>query len=308
MSNFPLFQMAEESIKLRFQEPFASDAINKKTTGIVPPGIFRGYIPNAQANFQLFINTDGASNDSVAVVETTTHYNLTVRTEQQLVLDFSGHATFPVFVVLRASYQMSPHPFSGSTDAKVVTTAALSPGDVVICSVTGIGGGNTPVVDNSARQDLIGPLLTQPDIAKFRPPFLDYEEDTTSGTVGPIAGGASVELTNPNLSFMLSVPGDVEIGCQFNYSDGGAGTGAIVAFQATVYDGAVPVAGPLWLVDDSGGVHAAQTSRSGRRRFAGLLAGITYTVKPTLFCQALTCEWYRTATRPMTMWARYISF
>lgn len=163
MANFPVFQMAEESVKLRFQEPFASDAINKKHTGIIPAGIYRGYEPNPQPNFQLFVNTDGVSNDSAAVVETTTHYNLTIRTEQQLVLDFSGHTTFPVYVVLRAEYTFSPHPFSGSTDSKVVTTQVTQPGDVKICKVNGIGPFNTPVIDAtlvSARDEVAG-LVTQ---------------------------------------------------------------------------------------------------------------------------------------------------
>jgi hypothetical protein len=163
MANFPLFQMAEESIKLRFQDPFASDSINKKSTGIVPAGIYRGYDANPQANFQLFINTDGVENDSVAVVETPTHYNLTVRTEQQLVLDFSGHTTFPVFVVLRGEYSFSAHPFGGSTDAKVVTTAVPQAGDIKICKVNGIGPFDTPVVDTTvgpARDEITG-LVTQ---------------------------------------------------------------------------------------------------------------------------------------------------
>ena len=160
MSNFPQFQMAEESVKFRFQEPFGSDAANKKTTGIIPPGLYRGYLPNPQPNFQLFINTDGASNDSVAVIETPDHHNLTVRTEQQLVLDFQGHSTFPVLVVLRAHYSLTPHPFSGFTDAEVVTTQLLQPGDIQICSVTGIGGGNAPIVNAGAanQTDLSGLL------------------------------------------------------------------------------------------------------------------------------------------------------
>lgn len=160
MANFPLFQMAEESVKFRFQEPFGSQAANLKDAGIIPPGIFRGYEPNPQPNYQLFINTDGVNNDSVAAIETPTHYNLTIRTEQQLVLDFSGHTTFPVFVVLRGNYSLSPHPFSGNTDAKIVTTQVIQPGDIRICSVTGIGALNAPIVDVSLADRNGGYLLT----------------------------------------------------------------------------------------------------------------------------------------------------
>lgn len=194
MANFPMFQMAEESVKFRFQEPFGSQAANLKSAGIIPPGLFRGYSPNPQPNYQLFINTDGSSGDSVGVVETTDHFSLTVRTEQQLVLDFSGHTTFPVFVVLRAEYSLSPHPFSGNTDAKIVTTQLVLPGDIRICSVTGIGALNAPIVDVSQADRNGGYLLTPGgNLAKLITP------------AGGLSTGSGAPVALPNSTFAFNL-------------------------------------------------------------------------------------------------------
>jgi hypothetical protein len=207
MSNFPLFQMAEESVKFRFQEPFASDAINKKSTGIIPSGVYRGYDPNPQPNYQLFINTDGGSNDSVAVIETPTHYNLTIRTEQQLVLDFSGHTTFPVFVVLRANYSLTPHPFSGATDAKLVTTQLVQSGDVKLCQVTSISG-TTPVVSITvpANRNESNGLVTADSLFEI----IDFPKSTVH-FVNPAMGlpGAYVDVAGTSVIFVTSKPGRV---------------------------------------------------------------------------------------------------
>lgn len=171
MAVFPIFQLPLESTKVRFKEPFGSEALNLKLTGIIPTGIYRGYTPSPQTNFQLFINTDPTSNDSVAVVELATNFNLTVRHAQQVVLDFTGHSVFPVLVVLRADYSITSNPFSGVTDAKVLVVnpalnnadpQSLHDGDIKIARVTGIGGGDTPTITTvvpTDRNDNGGPLI-----------------------------------------------------------------------------------------------------------------------------------------------------
>jgi hypothetical protein len=204
MSIFPVFQLPLESTKLRFKEPFGTEGLNLKMAGIIPTGIYRGFIPNPAAGKQLFINTDGSTNDSVAVIETppalsTARFNLTVRSTQQIVLDFTGHdfsASGPLFVVIRAQYAISPSPLTGLTDAKVlaVKTAlnnadpqSLHDGDIKICKVLGIVADmpNISTVIPSDRQDNGGPLATQ---------------------VGSIKVLASVKLTSGDFSVPLTSP------------------------------------------------------------------------------------------------------
>lgn len=181
MAQYPIIQLPADSTKIRFKEPYASEGLNLKLAGIIPCGIFRGFNPSALPNYLLYINTDGVSNDSVAVIETspafsTARFNLTVRTTQQIVLDFMGHnfvESGPLYVVIRAQYAISPSPLVGMTDAKVlaVRTAlnnadpkSLHDGDIKICKVIDCSGpGNTPVISMlipSDRQDNGGPLPT----------------------------------------------------------------------------------------------------------------------------------------------------
>jgi len=183
MPNYPSFLLPDDSVKVRFKEPQVSQALNMKTDGIVPPGIYNGFTPNVGADPNvLLLNTDPYRNDSVAVGNVynlngaiwTADYNLTIRTTLQVQLDFTGHTVFPCWVVLRPAYSIVAHPFSGLTNAQVVTindltvddtdALALHHGDVKICRVNSTG----PVVYATTsvnRDDNGGHLVTQADLA-----------------------------------------------------------------------------------------------------------------------------------------------
>ena len=166
----PLFQMPDESVKLRFSEPFVSEGQNFKDSGIIPKGIYNGYTPSAPGSNKLRITVDPARLDSVAVAETVGKHNLTVRYGNILELDFTGH-TFPpdVWVVLRALYSLTPEPFSGLTDAKILTTASPLLTDIKICRVTGNAGGTITFTTGPGDRDYVGRILTLADVTDFDP-------------------------------------------------------------------------------------------------------------------------------------------
>ncbi len=218
MAVFPIFQLPAESTKIRFKEPYVSEGMNLKDAGIVPTGIFRGYTPNARENYQLYINTDPDSNDSVAVVETppalsSARFNLTVRTTLQVVLDFSGHdfgASGPLYVVIRTQYSISQSPLVGITDAKILAVKttlnnadpqSLHDGDIKICKVIDTSGvGNTPVISTVVpddRDDNFGPLLTRRGILRILGTAEYNGPDIASGTPAPIP------TTPPTINFTL---------------------------------------------------------------------------------------------------------
>lgn len=59
-------------VKLRWEEPFASSGTDHKTQGVLPKGIYRGFIPVAQVGtFLLDLQPDAVSGDSIAVYEAT---------------------------------------------------------------------------------------------------------------------------------------------------------------------------------------------------------------------------------------------
>jgi hypothetical protein len=188
MSLYPMFQMDQPSVKVRFNEPAASESLNLKHSGVVPPGIYRGFdipglthpvgVPFAR---YLYINTDPVSKDSVAVAEIGSHHSLTIRTDQQIVLDFLGH-TAPVYVVIRANYSFTPVPFGGITDAKimVIDTAAVLPTDIKLCRVIWAAGTFRADDLPGNRDDLGGPLVAQSQLGIRE---ITTYEDITSGTL-----------------------------------------------------------------------------------------------------------------------------
>jgi len=220
MPNYPSFLLPDDSVKVRFKEPQVSQALNMKTDGIVPPGIYNGFTPNVGADPNvLLLNTDPYRNDSVAVADVynlngavwTADYNLTIRTTLQIQLDFTGHTVFPCWVVLRPAYSIVAHPFSGLTNAQVVTindltvddtdALALHHGDIKICRVNSTG----PVVYNTTiptnRNDNGGPLVTQASLsvaAAYAQVAGTYTFPITTGMPGAwgsFAPAASLALT-----------------------------------------------------------------------------------------------------------------
>lgn len=172
MASFATLTLPDNATKMRFKEPFVSEAQNLKDGGIIPPGVFRGYVPAPLPGFLLNLNLDPVKNDGVAVVETLQAYNLTVRQTAPITLDMTGQVIFPVYVVIRTEYQISPSPLLGLTTSKVmvVQTAVdngdpqkLHDGDVKLCKVLGFVG-TTPSVSSvipSDRMDNGGPLVAR---------------------------------------------------------------------------------------------------------------------------------------------------
>jgi hypothetical protein len=191
----PSYTFGPDASKIRYKEPYVSEAQDLKDSGIIPVGIYNGYTPVAVGGNNLSINVDGTRGDSVAVVETRTgKYNLTVRTTSNILLeDFTGVA-FPALVVLRTVYSLTTSPLTGMTSSKILVVdpaiddsdpAHLNTGDVRICRVTGIGGGgvvNFTTVITTDRTTTGGPLATQNQLSNIGSSFV----------VGPFSSGAGI--------------------------------------------------------------------------------------------------------------------
>lgn len=172
MASFATLTLPDQATKMRFKEPFVSEAQNLKDGGIIPPGVFRGFVPSPLPGFLMNFNLDPVRNDSVAVVETLAAYNLTVRAVAPITLDMTGQVIFPVYVVLRTEYQITPVPLGGLTTSKVmvVQTAVdngdpqkLHDDDVKLCKVLGFVGtvpSITTVIPGD-RMDNGGPLVAR---------------------------------------------------------------------------------------------------------------------------------------------------
>jgi hypothetical protein len=221
MTVFATIALPNDATKLRFKEPFVSEAMNLKDAGIVPPGIYRGFTASPQAGYLLNFNVSPVSNDSVAVVETTQHYNMTVRSNVQLTVDMTGQIVFPVYAVLRTEYGITPSPLAGFTFSNILivnpalnnsNAQNLHTGDIKLCRILGFTGTtpNVSIAVPTDRQDNGGSLLTQSTDAIVTASKVD-------GSITPAdTAGAWVDMPGPgaptfDLVFTPGVTGKAEV-------------------------------------------------------------------------------------------------
>lgn len=215
MPSFAAVTLPDDASKLRFKEPFVSQAMNLKMAGVLPPGVYRGYVPVPQAGYILNLNLS-PQNDSVAVVETVDNFNLTVRSTTPITIDMSdgaggqGQLILPVYVVIRTAYQLSPSPLTGLTTSQILVVQTskdnndptkLHDGDIKLCKVLGFVA-TVPTISTvvpTDRQDNGGPLISPSGgalLARLR-----------VGAGGLSSGsGAPVDLPGSTFQFGLSAP------------------------------------------------------------------------------------------------------
>ena len=328
MSSFAAFTLPLDSTKVRFKEPFVSEALNLKDAGIVPPGIYRGYTPSPQPNYVLNLNVDAVSGDSVAVVETTQHYNLTARSNLQIVLDMTGQVVFPIFVVLRTEYGITPTPLAGFTSSKVMVVQTtidngdpqkLHTGDVKLCKVLGFIG-TVPNISQAIpteRQDNGGGLVTQTQLSTQESIITATKTDGSISVVD--TAGAWVNVPGPgaaptfDLTFTPGSTGLAEV----------IVSGCVSLQQANVGIG-ISVNGvdqvPAGLDDSvSNGFAIVGGGRGGDRPsqhqgvlgftvFIPVIGGVSVTVRLRYICNApaiIFATILATSGHPLTMSVRY---
>lgn len=266
----PSYTMGPESTKIRYKEPYVSEAQNLKDSGIIPTGIYAGFTPLAIGSDTLQLQVDVARGDSVAVVETRLgRYNMTVRASSNIDLDFTAYPTFPSLVVLRSAYSLTPTPLSGMTSSQVLVVspalddtnpANLNTGDIRVCRVTGLAGGGvvtfTTVYGTDRDTSGIATVVGVSKTAFVR---------KTSGDLGVgDSGGAYVDIAGTSVSFTLTQAQTVLVFVCANGATSGSNpatlalnlkvNGSYVAVGTTGF-GANSLGGLSWEGGQGGGVH-----------------------------------------------------
>lgn len=99
--------IATSFVKVRFKEPFASEALNKKFAVISPPGVYRGYELSTSASvLSVDVAEDVDDGDHVAVYQTADGFSLTVRDaiSGTITLDLAAFAAQTVVLAISADY------------------------------------------------------------------------------------------------------------------------------------------------------------------------------------------------------------
>lgn len=202
-----------DDLQVRFKEPYVSKGLNRKSEGVIPAGVFRGFTPSVVA-LQLTLAADVGTGDSVVVAEsinaslTGNFYNTTVRHVGDVVLDLTGVPNGTYFVVLEARYDLtSPTPLTGLTEVriKLVNGGDLLPQHVILTEVT--RAGLLLTLNNALRADTGGPLVTPSQLTTTTLPLMQvFGSATFAGSIGA-TGGPFVDVpTIPaSIAFVLSV-------------------------------------------------------------------------------------------------------
>ena len=95
---------AANEAKIRWREPYVSEGLNRKFAGVIPRGIYRGFgIQPSGAALSIDILAD-ASGVNLAVYETVTAYQLTLRKNATFAVSLAAFANTTVYIVLYATY------------------------------------------------------------------------------------------------------------------------------------------------------------------------------------------------------------
>lgn len=134
---FPSTTLTNRNVKVRFFEPNAATAINARWMGM-PRGVYLGYEPSVTAGSNvLTLNVDSGQNFSLLKVPSKrANVMVDIFTASAVTLDFTGHVTFPVYVLADATYVDGRSSFG-----RIFTRAAgtVSAEEVLICEVSKVG-------------------------------------------------------------------------------------------------------------------------------------------------------------------------
>lgn len=142
----PTLSLNQEEIKVRWEEPYTSDSLNARFTGL-PRGVYKGFDPEVIAGApatQLRLKIDPSQGVSIATVRSElASRDVQLFVTRELILDFNGTVTFPVYVKVKAQYKV------GQVSSAQVFTDTTPPNnfdEIGICRVRQPGGVGTDIV------------------------------------------------------------------------------------------------------------------------------------------------------------------
>jgi len=202
MSSFPAAAFTKDNVKARWLAPYGSEELNKKALG-EPRGVYVGATPSAVGDLLSLLVDTTEGHTSIQIISSTSLAMITLTTEETIQLDFTGHTSFPVYVVAKANYQIN------AVSSATVETQLVAPNgrtEIGVCRVDSLSPMvivTDPTVDAAARQ--------RPFARSFQPfgympggSVEDLEAATTSTAEVIAARTDTVAFVHPNLSDRLT--------------------------------------------------------------------------------------------------------
>lgn len=146
-----LYNVPEADLALRYREPFISKGLNAKYQGVVPVGVYDGFVPQPAGALELAL-VPGSSGLSIAVATSSLEatYQISIQLPGTQTLDLSSLASTTVAVVLEASYSF-PSVTTAILKAYNVATEAVPTYACVLATVVVPASGVIPASSISLK-------------------------------------------------------------------------------------------------------------------------------------------------------------
>jgi hypothetical protein len=179
VGTFPSITFAKEFVKVRFLEPNVAQGINQRWLGM-PRGVYLGFIPSVTPGSKLLtLEVDPGNSFSLLKVPSSEEtMAVDIFTADPVILDFSAHTVWPVYVLATAQY-ITGRPTQGKIFTRAATANSIN--EVVICKIDKTG--DDLVVETTL------PTSNQPPVAFKTQPYGYMPENaiddlaTTNATV-----------------------------------------------------------------------------------------------------------------------------
>jgi hypothetical protein len=151
--------LSQADLKVRFKETYVSEGLNRKFTGVVPRGVYRGFklIPNG-TDMTVTLEDDSDTSDHVAVYEDLNGRALTIHIQSgDIDIDLTASASTTVAIAIYVEYSIN------ATTLGQIRTYEVSPADeltgateegelIILGTVIVPASGVIPVADITAQR------------------------------------------------------------------------------------------------------------------------------------------------------------
>jgi hypothetical protein len=154
MAIFPVRTLTRDQVKLRWGERYTSEGLNMKFLGI-PNGVYLGFVPSsvAASNILTLAIDPSFGVSSLRVKSSLGPYSVDLFLEENIEIDFTFHAVFPVYVYAKADFRVN---LETSAEIRTRTTPPNGIDEVGICRIDALGA--APVIDFGQAPDRHAPI------------------------------------------------------------------------------------------------------------------------------------------------------
>ena len=190
VGNFPSLLLSNDFVKVRFFEPDVPFALNQRWLGM-PRGVYLGFDPTTVPGSRLLtLAVDATQNFSLLKVPSSDEQVMVdVFAGADVVLDFSGHTVWPVYVLASSTYQRV-RPTQGKIFTRATPANAVS--EITICKVNKVGG--NLVVETDAPVNRNQPIAFATQSYGYMPSAsIENLDDTTAAVAEVISARNSID-------------------------------------------------------------------------------------------------------------------